>query len=260
MTPPMVAEPLLDDLALALDPVRLSRRIGIEPDPWQAKYLRSTARQQILLCSRQSGKSTTTAIRAIHRAVYQPGSPILCLSPTQRQSGELFRKIRSGLVALGRAAPRLIEESATHLSLANDSRVLCLPGSEATVRGYSGVKLLLVDEASRVEDALYHAVRPMLAVSQGEIVLLSTPFGKRGFFYDVWTEGGEDWERLKMTAYDCPRIPEAWLEREREQIGDWWFQQEYLCEFIDTEDQFFSTEDVMAALSDDVLPLFGDEA
>src|SRR5687768_2739656 len=117
----VATSPLLSDLALALDPVRLARRLGMAPDPWQQQFLRSTSRQQILLCSRQSGKSTSAAARAIHKALYQPGSPILCLSPTQRQSGELFRKVRQGLRTLGPAAPRLVEESALTLTLANES-------------------------------------------------------------------------------------------------------------------------------------------
>ena len=64
--------------------------------------------------------------------------------------------------------------------------------------------MLVVDEAARVADDLYYAIRPMLAVSQGCMVCLSTPWGKRGFFHKEWTEG-EGWERTKITAYDCPQ-------------------------------------------------------
>lgn len=255
--PQVASSNLWGDLSLALDPVRMVRLLGREPDPWQAAFLRSRAKQSILLCSRQSGKSQSAADKAVHTAVYQPGSPILCLSPSQRQSGELFRKIRSGIRDLGKRAPRLVEESALALMLENESRVLCLPGKEETVRGYSGVKLLLVDEASRCLDALYKSVRPMLAVSGGSICLLSTPFGRRGFFHEEWTEGGPDWERIKLTAHDCPRIDPEWLAKERDRLGDWWWRQEFMCEFVQTEDQLFAYEDVMAALSDDLVPLFG---
>ena len=47
--------------------------------------------------------------------------------------------------------------------LPNGSRIVGLPGREATVRGFSGVSLVVVDEASRVPDAVYGAVTPMLA-------------------------------------------------------------------------------------------------
>ena len=63
---------------------------------------------------------------------------------------------------------------------------------------------------------------------------------------------------MKITAHDCPRIPAAWLEQERTKIGDWWFQQEYLCEFLEAESQVFATHYVEAALSDEVRPLFSD--
>jgi hypothetical protein len=142
------------------------------------------------------------------------------------------------------------------LEFTNLSRIVALPGKEATIRGFSGVSLLIVDEASRVPDELYMAVRPMLAVSGGDILLLSTPFGKRGFFHHEWTEGGADWQRVKITAHDCPRIPPEWLEQERRQIGDWWFRQEYLIEFTETSDQVFSYEEIQRALDDSVTPLF----
>ena len=244
------------DLALALDPVRLAHRAGMAPDPWQADLLRGDARQAILLCSRQSGKSTVSAVVAVHEAVYRPPALVLLLSPSLRQSQELYRKVRDVFAALNDDARRPAEESALRLELANGSRIVCLPGKEQTIRGFSGVALLLVDEASRVPDALYQAVRPMLAVSGGRLVLLSTPFGRRGFFFREWTEGGPDWRRVKITARDCPRIPPDWLERERTAIGDWWFEQEYLCEFKEEEDSAFRYDDIRAAITPGVVPLF----
>ncbi len=244
------------DLALALDPVRLAEHAGIRPDGWQADLLRSTDRQSILLCSRQSGKSTTSAVIATHQAVYVPESLVLVLSPSLRQSQELFRKCLDVYGALGGTAPATAETK-LQLELANGSRLIALPGRESTIRGFSGAALLLVDEASRVDDALYQAVRSMTAVSGGRLVLLSTPFGKRGFFHHEWTEGGPHWKRVKVTAYDCPRIPRNWLERERAAIGDWWYQQEYECVFVDAIDSYFRGEDIEAMASPDIEPLFG---
>jgi len=247
---------LADDLACALDPVRLARRMGIEPDPWQARVLRSPAHQVILNNSRQVGKSTITSVLAAHTALYEPGAPVLLLSPSERQSVELLRKVKASLGALGAEAVELEKDNTLSLEFASGSRILALPGKEGTIRGFSGVRLLVIDEASRVPDALYQAVRPMLAVSGGRIVLLSTPFGKRGFFHHEWTEGGADWERISITAYECPRIDPTWLDAERRRIGDWWFRQEFLCEFVDTIDQVFSYDDVMGAVSAAVAPLF----
>jgi hypothetical protein len=242
-----------------INAVLMANRAGIVPDGWQADLLQSDARQVILLCSRQSGKSTITSILALHQAIYTPNSLILLLSPSLRQSQELFRKLQDFYNALeSDSLPTATEESALRMQLSNGSRIIALPGKEATIRGFSGVSLLIIDEASRVEDALYQSVRPMLAVSGGRIILLSTPFGKRGFFHSEWTDG-QDWRKVKITADQCPRIDRDWLERERQMIGDWWFLQEYFCEFVETSDSVFAYDDIQAALDPELKPLFPKE-
>ncbi len=243
-------------VAEAHDPVLLARRAGIEPDAWQADILRTEAKQTIMLVTRQGGKSTVSSIKALHCAEYQPGALTLLLAPSYRQSKELFRKVKDAYAAISNPSP-LKSESSLEMEFQNGSRIVALPGKEETIRGFSGVSLLIVDEASRVSDVLYQSVRPMLAVSGGSILLLSTPFGKRGFFHAEWEEGGALWHRTKITAYDCPRMSREWLEAERAAIGDWWFRQEYLCEFVETTDQVFSYDDIQRALDPEVKPLFG---
>ena len=85
---------LKDDLLLALDRSSFARAVGVEPDPWQEDLLKSSSDRVLLNCSRQSGKSTISAIIALHRALYYPGSLMLCLAPALRQSQELFGKIQ----------------------------------------------------------------------------------------------------------------------------------------------------------------------
>ncbi|MBA3247308.1 MAG: hypothetical protein H0T63_04410 [Pyrinomonadaceae bacterium] len=250
------AERLKPDTAPALSAVALAAHAGLTLDAWQRDVLESSARQIILLVTRQGGKSTVSSIRALHRALYTPASLVLLLAPSYRQSKELFRKVKDALAALPFCGP-LLSESALELEFTNLSRIVALPGKEATIRGFSGVSLLIVDEASRVPDELYQAVRPMLAVSAGRIVLLSTPFGARGFFHQEWTAGGADWQRTKVTADQCPRILRVWLEQERRAIPDNVFRSEYLCEFTDTLDSVFSYDDIQRALDDDIKPLFG---
>ncbi|MGI8405699.1 MAG: terminase large subunit domain-containing protein [Thermomicrobiales bacterium] len=233
---------LADDLAMALDAVAFAQSAGIQPDPWQADVLRSPAKRLLLNCSRQSGKSTTTALLALHQALYTPGSLILLLSPSLRQSAELFRTLAGLYSATGAQIPSTAE-SKLRLELENGSRVISLPASEATVRGYAGVALLVIDEAARVDDSLYSSVRPMLATSNGRLVALSTPFGKRGWWSDAW-HSTHAWMRVHVTATQCPRISPAFLAEEREQLGDWWYQQEYECTFLDAETSVFSSEDI----------------
>lgn len=239
------------------DAVLMARRAGIVPDQWQSDLLRSEVKQMILNCSRQSGKSTTSAALAVHQAVYQSNSLTLLIAPSLRQSQELFRKVKDILIALESPfSPQITEESSLRLELANGSRIVSLPGSEQTIRGFSSVGLLIVDEAAVCEDALFFSIKPMLAVSGGRVILLSTPRGKRGFFFDAWENGGDDWQRIKITAEQCPRISPQWLENERRVMPDFWFRQEFLCQFVETSDQIFSYDDIYAALDDTIEPLF----
>lgn len=246
------------DLAFALDRAAFARGVGMDPDPWQERLLRSETSRVLLNCSRQSGKSTVAAVLALHTALYAPRSLVLCLAPALRQSQELFGKIAVFYRQVGRPVPPQSERRLS-LELENGSRILTLPGTEKTVRGFSGASLLLVDEASRVADELYHAVRPMLAVSGGRLLMLSTPFGKRGAFFEEWTNGtsaGGAWERYEVPATECPRIPPEFLEEERRALPEWVYRQEYLCQFVETDDQVFSYDLVNRAVTPDVEPLF----
>ena len=160
-------------------------------------------------------------------------------------------KKAAGFMAQLGMRPRGDGHNAMSLALKNGSRIVGLPGNEATVRGFSAVSLLLIDEASRASDALYHALRPMLAVSDGALWLMSTPWGKRGFFYEEWANGGPQWERVKATALECPRIKPEVLERDRVALGERVFRQEYLCSFEDEVTGVFSEDAVQGAFTDD---------
>jgi hypothetical protein len=208
-----------------------------------------------MLCSRQSGKSQTAAALALKAALLEAPALVLLLSPSLRQSGELFRDKflplwRAMGGPLGVRPPTQLT-----LELANGSRVISLPGDEETIRGYSGVRLLVVDEAARVPDSLYRSVRPMLAVSRGRLVCLSTPYGKRGWFFETW-HSDEEWERVRIPADQCPRITRKFLEEERAALGERWWRQEYFCSFEEVIDAVFSHEDIMAACSSTVPPLW----
>lgn len=242
---------LKTSLAHALDPTAWALGLGFAPDPWQMDVLRSSAPRILLNCSRQSGKSTTTALLALHTAIYQPGTLALLLSPSLRQSSELFRIVAAFYRSLAQPVPAEAE-SALRIELTNGSRVVSLPGREATVRGYAGVDLLVIDEAARVSDDLYLSVRPMLAVSGGRLVALSTPFGKRGWWWREWMQGGDGWLRVEVTAEQCPRISKEFLEEERQHLGEWWYKQEYLCEFMDSQTASFTYEMIRSALKEPV--------
>lgn len=243
------------DLARALDPTLLAEDCGIAPDPWQADLLRSIPRRALLLCSRQSGKSTVTALIALHTAVYDAPALVILVSPSQRQSAELFRTV-VGFHARLAGAPAMTQESALRCELANGSRILALPGTERTVRGYAGASLVVIDEAARVEDDLLAAVRPMMATkSEGRLIALTTPAGKRGWFYDAWIGPG-DWTRVKVPASECPRISKDFLDEELKELGAQRYAEEYELEFLDADEAVFPVAVIEAAFSNDLTPLW----
>ncbi len=230
---------------LWLNPGLVMTEAALPPDPWQVDLLRSTASRMLLLCSRQAGKSLSASALALKTAILKP-SLILLLSPTQRQSGELFRDKFLRLYHPWRKVCPPARETQLTIKLANGSRIISLPSNEEGIRCYSGVNLLVIDEAARVSDDLYRAVRPMLAVSHGRLIAMSTPFGRRGWYFESW-ESPRNWRRTKITADQCPRITPEFLAEERQALGERWFRQEYFCSFEEAIDAVFTTEDIEAA-------------
>lgn len=265
------------------------RAARMAPDDWQVRVA-TTPGDQLLLCHRQSGKSTIVAAVSLEKACATPGSLILLVSPSLRQSGELFRKVKDFYEAT-RPLP-LIQDSVLSMELSNRSRIISLPGTQETIVGYSKVTLLVLDEAARIPDAVYYAVRPMLAMSGGPLIALSTPWGQRGFFCEAWEGRGDEerlldqatvealladlgmrvdmdaeakapqrsfsWSRTKLTAPENPRLSRFFLANERREIPDLLFRQEWLCEFVANGAQVFRPEDIALMLSDDVAPLGAD--
>ncbi len=219
-------------------PAFVRMKFGFDPDAMQERVLASGAKRLLLCCTRQWGKSTTAAALAAHRAISEPGALVVCISPTLRQTHEFLLKARGFLLEAG----CVVSGGKMALQVSNGSRLLGLPGKDAFVRGYSKPSLIVIDEAARVEDVLYKAVRPMLAVGRGDMALLSTPYGERGFFWREWSGGGEEWTRIEVKATDCLRIPAEFLESEKRVQGAEWFAQEYLCSFVGMENQAFRSE------------------
>ncbi len=211
-------------------------RLGFVADQQQKLVLRAGISRGLLNCTRQWGKSTVVAVKAVHHAFTIPDRLVVVCSPSLRQSAEFCRKAARMLRDLG------VRVKGTSLELPNGSRIVGLPGNDDTVRGFSGATMLLIDEAARVPDALYAAVKPMLATTGGEMWLMSTPHGKRGFFYKEWMDARVDWERICVTGAECARIPGSFLEEERRSLGDLRFRQEYGCEFLDDDRAVFPTE------------------
>jgi hypothetical protein len=179
---------------------------------------------------------------------------VLLVSPSQRQSSELFRKVLSHHRVLDEA-PEIAAESAMRVEFRNRSRIVALPGSDDTIRGYSAAAAVIVDEAARVPESLLSAVRPILATSNGKLIALTSPAGKRGWFHSEWI-GGDGWHKLRVTSDMVPRISAEFLDDERKALGPLLFSQEYECAFVDAEEQLFATDLIDRLFTMDLAPLW----
>jgi hypothetical protein len=207
--------------------VSIMRRLGLDPDPWQVEVLSSSDSRLLVNSCRQAGKTTTAAVLAIAEALARPHAPVLVLTRSRRHAKEVFGIVSDLLAQLAHAKARRCVDR--EILLANTSRIVVLPGQHDAIRAYANVKLLIVDEAARVPDSAYRAARVMLARSGGRLICLSTPLGKRGFFWNSWIEGGDDWRRVAVPAQRLQRISPAFLEEERRVLGEAGFRQEYCC-------------------------------
>ena len=236
-----------------LDPARLMTDAGFTPDPWQREFLTSADVWNLVLCGRQVGKSLAVSMLALHTALTRPSSTTVIIAPIEPQANELLRKVMTTFNQIGRPMG-VKREAVTTLELANNARVIALPGKERSVHSYTA-DLLIIDEAARVPDEVYHGASPQLSASKGRLIALSTAFSKSGWFFKEWCEG-TGYRKWSITARQCPRHTPEFLARERRSMGDRWFSMAYLNIFGDAVAAVFSSEDVARARSTEVKPLF----
>jgi len=246
------------DIARGLDPAWVATDAGIALDPWQDGFVLSNAAQIITLCPRQCGKTESAVIKSISVCLDEAESLAIIVSPSQRQSNEFIRRAKKIYAKLC-GLPKLLSDAAQSIEFPNHSRIIACPGDNDgdTLRGLANVRLAIVDETSRCSNDLITAVRPMLATNRrAQLIYLSTPAGKQGVFYETWISKDQDWQRIKIEVKDCPRITSEWLARERKNLGETKYAQEYLLQFIDNEAAAFSTDLIDSMFTDRIKPLF----
>lgn len=198
---------------------------GEPPLDWQEDYLRET-RNAITLKGRQVGASTAAGVIAIRRARYWPGSLCVIVSPSLKQSTEVKGRAKDGLIRLG---DRLKRDSSSEVSLYNGSRILSLPGSAKSVRGWSA-DILVIDEAAFLDQETFLAARATVATG-GRTIVQSTPEGPFGHFFDLWEANDPSWAHFRVRSDEVPTIDKAWLAGERATMTEEEYAQEYMAEF-----------------------------
>ena len=238
------------DFARALSPLAFAADCGIEsPDPWQIDVLTTNSKRMLLCCSRQAGKSTVSALLALHKLIYEPPSTVILISPSLNESVELYRRLHEFYEKIPGLA-KATQESLTRLSLDSGSRVLSSPGSEKSSRGFTA-DMVIVDEAARVDDELFAAIMPTMATKpDARMVALTTPRGRRGWFFEQWTNG-QDWKKVSVTASQCPRISHDFLNEQMRSLGPLRFAAEFNCEFHDDAMSTFNSGLIRRAFSHD---------
>src|SRR5262245_50232975 len=125
--------------------VRIMRNLGLDPDPWQIEVLESQHPYILLNCCRQAGKSTVVAILGLVHSLWRPMTRVILLSRSERQAEELFRKMTFFYRLLKEPLKKRL--TAHELELTNLSHIRCLPCREDTIRCFSSIDFLFIDEA-----------------------------------------------------------------------------------------------------------------
>jgi hypothetical protein len=225
---------------------------GYVPDNWQARAMQSTADRVLIACGRQVGKTEIAAVMSAHMSQTVAGSLTLLVAPSLRQASEVFRRTTQIYQALPARVPR-VAHSALRSEFANGSRVISLPASTATVRGYSP-DLLILDEAAWCPTELWHALSPSLSVSGGRVLALSTPNGRTGWFAQAFAEDAS-WDKVHHSSEDCPRIPKDFLVREQASMPAWMYDTEYRALFVETANRLvFRPELVRQSVVNGIAP------
>lgn len=232
-------------LGRQVDPVEAFRTaVGFPPDDWQTELLTIPLTVPLVqvLASRGTGKSQCSAVLAFSFADSNPGVTVLILAPSLRQANELFRYINLVRDSLPLAHPA-IKDTQSEVHLSNGSRIVVLPGTADNIRGFR-CHLLILEEASRLSDDLFTAVVPSV-LGTGRIIAITTPAGRKGWFYDLWVEGKA--YRITARSIDLPRLAET-VARDKLIMRAAQFRTEHLLEFAGSGgDNVFDFETVNRA-------------
>jgi hypothetical protein len=223
-------------------------------DKWQQQVLEHEG-NITLRTGRQVGKSEVISAKAIKFAYDHPGTVTMIIAASQRQSSLLFEKVRARLDLKEYNGEKVYADkpTLTKICLSNGSTIYSLPAGRTGyfIRGFT-IDLLIADEAAYIPETVWTAVTPMMAVSQklrkmGWIILLSTPFGKGGYFYNSFYD--KDFKAFHISSEDCPRISKSFLTKEKRRMTKSEYRQEYQGEFTDEWNQFFTTDLIKSCMT-----------
>ena len=255
-----LSAPVYQDLYYGLKPSAWARQGRIVWDPWQLSILDDKSQFIHAVTSRQIGKSTVISAKAAHRAWYRYKQLILILAPTLRQSNEMILKVKNFFEDQGFNQEHLKIKSLSIHVTHTDSRIIALPGNNPdSIRGFSAPNMVVVDEAAFAKDKLFFTLMPMLAMSNGQLLCISSAGITKGFFYDTHQKKPKSWSFYNVPATACPRMSSKYLAEQRGLMGDWWFNAEYMAVFQAPQNAVFTQELITHASRGGFKPLFDEQ-
>jgi len=227
---------------------------GLNLDPWQKEVL-AWKGNKVICSGRQTGKSTTEAIDASEFAVQNKNTNTLIISVTEDQAKELLLKVILYLddnykAYIKKPYAKNVLKDIVRLNNGSTIRTKAVGQGGVGARGFT-IHKLIADEAAFMPEDVWAAVTPMLLTTGGTITLLSTPHGKKGYFFDCYHDPGfKTWHINSLDIMEQRPISDSWsqfqhdkalqfLESERKRMSEREFGQEYLGQFIDDLSQFF---------------------
>lgn len=219
---------------------------GMNLFDYQKRFLKDNSKRIIFVAGRQVGKSTITALKAVWKAWTHDDETILIVSPTFRQSQLLFRKIRNFIMKEELVFSDIDRLTMHNIEFANGSSIHCLPAVQENIRGYTAT-MVIVDEAAFVDEEVFAAIEPALAVRDGTLILLGTPFEPKGYFYNAWMSPG--WSKYHVTSFDNPLVSKEFIEQYKASHPEIKYRREILGEFVESgQDNLFTVEMVQRVM------------
>ena len=250
------AERLLDEPSYFVE-----HYIGEEPFDYQEDFMNHPSDRKAFVSGRQVGKSRTAAWLALWKSVTYDGAEILITAKAQRQSMELFNQVKKEMrqSRVGWDGWGVANDTRTEIQFENGSRIVCLPVGRdgSNIRGY-GTDLIVVDEAAFIKDEIFQQVlSPMLAVGDGDFILLSTPFGKKGFLYEKFND--DSWYEKQVPTSANPLVDDDFIKEQKQSLTATQFKQEILGKFVESSDSFFTRDELMNCATSDSVDVQGTE-
>jgi len=229
------------------DPAEFAQKVcGVKPFPYQERLLRDPSKRVVSCMGRQTGKTTTIALRAVHYVYTNPSVTVLITSPSLRQSMIMFSRISSFILSSHLLKRAIVRSTRTLIQLENKSEIVALPASENMLRGYTAHMIVADEAAFMPEELITQVIFPMISTTGGHAIFLSTPWGRDHFFYRAFMNPAYSVHKVK--SEECPLIRREFLEEMRANMTKEAYLMEYEAEFVEALNSFFPQDLIRRAI------------